>query len=66
MEGYSLDRIKMTEIGEYDQKVDNDKQFLVKFTWFMFVAVAIFIIFSIFGQIQLYRSYSPIYVSRKV
>ena len=24
-EGYSLDRIKMTEIGEHDRKVDNDE-----------------------------------------
>ena len=25
-EGYSLDRMNMTEIGEHDQKIDNDKR----------------------------------------
>ena len=24
-EGYSLDQIKMTEIGEHDRKIDNDE-----------------------------------------
>ena len=26
-EGYSLDRIKMTDIGEHDRKIDNDERY---------------------------------------
>ena len=26
-EGYSLDQIKMTEIGEFDRKIDNDGRY---------------------------------------